>query len=229
MKIAEQIYGYLWQGRGNNCNSFILTGKKTVLFDPGHIRNEFRESCLDILAGEMKADGLRLEDVDLILCTHAHPDHMEAAGVIREESGAQVALHRQDEFFIDAIEQRYAAAGITELPSMKPDFYLQEGELELGLEETERIEVIHTPGHSPGSVCFYLPELQLLVTGDTVFENSIGRSDLPGGDMNELGESVARLSRLDAVELLLPGHMGYISGKEKINRNFDIIRRMFFG
>lgn len=229
MQIDDKIYGYLWRGRGNNCNSFLLKGKKTVLFDPGHIQNELRENCLDILSRELKADGIQLEDIELILCTHGHPDHIEAAGVIREQSGALLALHRQDEFIIDAMEQRYAAAGAGEMPSIKPDFYLQDGELELGLGETEQVTVIHTPGHSPGSVCFHLPGLNALITGDTVFQDSIGRSDLPGGDMNELGESVARLARLDSVELLLPGHMGFIRGAENVSRNFDRIKTFFFG
>lgn len=229
MKISETVYGYPWRGRGNNCNSYLLKGEKTVLFDPGHIYNEFRESGFETLTRQLSADGFALEDLDLILCTHGHPDHVEAVGMARERSGAQFAIHRQDEFILEVLEQRYAASAGKEMPSLKPDFYLQEGELEVGSGEKELIRVIHTPGHSPGSVCFYIPRLKVLITGDTVFENSIGRSDLPGGDMDDLEQSVAKLAGLEDVELLLPGHMGFVSGAESVKRNFERIRRAFFG
>lgn len=229
MLIDDQIYWYPWQGRGNNCNSYLIKGKKTILVDPGHIYNEFRESCLEILVRQMGADGLRLEEVELILCTHGHPDHVESAGIVREKSGALLAVHRQDDFILEVLEQRYAAVAGKEMPTLKPDFYLGEGELNIGQAEPEQIRVIHTPGHSPGSACFYLPERKTLITGDTVFVNSIGRADLPGGDMDTLGESVAKLAATDGVELLLPGHMDYLAGEEKIRQNFDRIRRIFFG
>lgn len=229
MQIAEKIYAYPWRGRGNNCNSYLFKGEMAVLFDPGHIYNELGESGFELLVRQLAADGFALEDVDLVLCTHGHPDHVEAAGLAREKSGARLALHQQDEFILEALQQRYAAAAGQELPDLKPDFYLQEGDLELGQGEKDLIRVIHTPGHSPGSVCFYLPEDKALISGDTVFENSIGRSDLPGGDMEELEQSVARLAALEEVELLLPGHMGYISGSDNVRRNFARIRRAFFG
>ena len=229
MQISDKIYGYPWRGRGNNCNSYLFKGEKTVLFDPGHIYNEFRESGSDNLARQISADGFKLEEIELILCTHGHPDHVESAGLARERSGAKLAIHRQDEFILEVLEQRYAAAAGKEIPSLKPDFYLQEGALELGTGEKDIIRVICTPGHSPGSVCYYLPQHKVLITGDTVFESSIGRSDLPGGDMNELKQSVAKLAALEDVELLLPGHMGFVSGRDNVRRNFERIRQAFFG
>lgn len=228
MKFSEQIYWYPWQGSGNNCNSILFAGKKIILIDPGHIYNEFRESCLDALTRQLTADGFSLEQVELILCTHGHPDHVEAAGMVRAKSGAQFALHRQDEFILEVLEQHYAATAGKEMPSLKPDFYLQEGDLDLGLDEAEQITVYHTPGHSPGSVCFYLPHLKTLITGDTVFQNNIGRADLPGGDMGELEESVVKLAGIEDVELILPGHMDYLSGRENVQRNYERIRRFFF-
>jgi len=229
MRIKGQIYSYPWRGRGNNCNSYLFAGSKKVLFDPGHIVNEFREGCFNHLEKQIEADGFDLKTVDLILCTHGHPDHVEASGLVREKSGAQLAVHRQDEFILNVLEQRYNTVATAGAPSLKPDFYLQEGELELGGAEGDLIRVIHTPGHSPGSVCFYLPEFKTLITGDTIFENSIGRSDFPGGNINELEQSVQKLAALEDVDLLLPGHMGHISGVENVRRNFDRIRRTFFG
>ncbi len=230
MQLTEHLYWYPWQGRANNCNSIILKGKQTILFDPGHMYNELNESCLDQLIQDMSADGISINDVDLILCTHGHPDHAESAGTIREQNGTRFGVHRDDEFILDAIARHYAAQKGRELPSLKPDIYLDEGKLDLGPvnSEADHIEVLHTPGHSPGCVCFHLPEHKALISGDTIFEGSIGRADLPGGDMNTLGQSVEKLSRLEGVEFLLPGHMGYIKGAAGVERNLEQIKRFFF-
>ena len=89
------------------------------------------------------------------------------------------------------------------------------------------IEVLLTPGHSPGSICLYLEEQKILVSGDVVFAGSVGRTDFPGGSPSLLRQSVDRLSQLD-VEYLVPGHsteMGNILvGKEKVNHNFYTIK-----
>ncbi len=230
MQLTEHLYWYPWQGRANNCNSILLKGKQTILFDPGHIYNELNENCLDQLIRDMSADGIKIDDVDLILCTHGHPDHVEAVGTIREQNGARFAVHSNDEFILDAILKHYAAQKGRELPSLKPDYYLEEGKLDLGPvnSQGDQIEVLHTPGHSPGCVCFFLPEHKTLVSGDTIFEGSIGRADLPGGDMHTLGQSVEKLSRLEGVELLLPGHMGHVTGETAVKQNFDQIKRFFF-
>jgi hydroxyacylglutathione hydrolase len=231
MQLTEQLFWYPWQGRANNCNSYLLKGKQTILFDPGHIYNEMNESCLEILTREMAADGFEITAIDLVLCTHGHPDHVESAGLIRNQSGARFAIHQADQFIIDAITQHYASNTGKELPSLKADFYLQEGLLDTGAVngESEKIEVLHTPGHSPGCVCFYLPDYKALVSGDTIFEGSIGRTDFPGGSMELIGQSVDKLALLEGVELLLPGHMGCVTGAAAVKNNFAQIKRYFFG
>ncbi len=230
MQLTEQLYWYPWQGRANNCNSCLFKGEKTILFDPGHIRNEFNENCFEMLTGQMAADGFKITDIDLVICTHGHPDHVEAVGKIREQSGARFGIHRDDQFILEALAQHYAAQTGQQLSSLEPDFYLEEGDLDPGSGngQNSRIKVIHTPGHSPGCVCFHLLEEKALISGDTIFEGSIGRADLPGGDMHTLGQSVEKLSRLEDLELLLPGHMGYISGNAGIRSNIEQIKRFFF-
>ncbi len=231
MQLTEKLYWYPWQGRANNCNSYLYKGDVTILFDPGHINNDFNENCFETLTRKMAEDEFNLKDIDYILCTHGHPDHVESAGLAREKSGAKLGLHKDDQFIIDAITGHYASQGGKELPSLKPDLNLEEGELELknGSGQGENVIIYHTPGHSPGCVCLYLPSEKALVCGDTVFEGSIGRADLPGGNMETLGQSIEKLSRLQDIELLLPGHMGYVSGAAAVSSNFTQIKRFFFG
>jgi len=122
----------------------------------------------------------------------------------------------------------YKLFGIS-APQFTPLFHLQEGALDLG-DDGFQVQVILTPGHSPGSVCLYLPEKKILITGDVIFFMSIGRTDFPGGDMLQLRNSIEKLSTLD-VECIVPGHNtdpnGIISGRDRVKRNFEAIQ-MFF-
>ncbi|MFO8192723.1 MAG: MBL fold metallo-hydrolase [Bacillota bacterium] len=228
MKLTDKLYFYPWRGNANNCNSYLFKGEKIILFDPGHIVNEFNEDCLESLVDSLDQDGFDVSDIDLILCTHGHPDHVEAVSVLRAESDALVGLHKDDEFIVEAIAKRHHSNTGEEL-NLKPDFYLEEGPLNLGAEGgSDHIEVYHTPGHSPGGVCFHLLDEKALISGDTVFDGSIGRSDLPGGDMAALGRSIEKLSKLENIELLLPGHMGIVTQGKNVRGNFEQIKRYFF-
>lgn len=228
MKLTEKLYGYFWQGNGNNCNTYLYAGKKNILIDPGHIQNEFRTNCLEILLASMSADGFTPENVDLILCTHSHPDHCEAAAELQNKLALPMAMHRDEEEYMANLSRYFEqmTGTRTELPRI--DIYLQEGELELGTDETEKIQAILTPGHSPGSLSYYFPGEQAVVTGDAVFYGSIGRTDFPGGSLKVLGESINKLAALPDVEWLLPGHMQAVKGKQNVENNYRMIRQMFF-
>ncbi len=226
MQLTEKIYGYFWQGQGNNCNSYLFAGEKLVLIDPGHIRNEFRENCLEMLKQGLSNDGFALEDIEMVLLTHGHPDHSEAAAAIKEQNQTPVALHGDEEEHMIMLARLFEQMAGKKPAHPEVDIYLQEGDLELG--DSDVAQVISTPGHSPGSVSFYFPAEKALVTGDAVFSGSIGRTDFPGGSMRTLGQSIRKLSELDDVEWLLPGHMQAVKGKEQVKRNFSLIERMFF-
>ncbi len=225
MHLQGKIYAYPWRGHGNNCNTYLLAGEKNVLVDPGHIRNEFRESCLETLEKELAEDGFNWENIDIILCTHGHPDHFESAGTVRDKSGARVFLFKEEEPLLDAMARMFRERYGDNAPELSTDVLLDEGQLELG---DIALEVIHTPGHSPGSACFYFPAENVLISGDTVFRGSIGRTDLPGGDMGSMKSSVDKLANLSGVELLLPGHMDPVKGEEEVKRNFMSIKTFFF-
>jgi len=222
MHLTDSVYWYPWEGMGNNCNTYLITGEKNVLVDPGHVRNEMGERCLDKLQNRMQADGFDLEDISLVLCTHSHPDHCEAAGTIAQMNNARVAMHYEEENIMEAISRMFRTQPI------EPDFLLQEGELEVGEKDKRVFQVIHTPGHSPGSVSFFLPEEGALISGDAVFRGSIGRTDLPGGDIKALGRSIDKMTQLQGVRWLLPGHMDLVEGEVNVNRNLSTIKHFFF-
>ncbi|MEW5919691.1 MAG: MBL fold metallo-hydrolase [Bacillota bacterium] len=228
MQLTGKIYCYPWKGNGNNCNTYLYAGTKTLLIDPGHIRNEFRVHCLEMLLKAMAADGFTPDRLDLILCTHSHPDHCEAAAELQEKYSLSVAMHRNEETYMANLSRYFERMTGARARLPRIDIYLQEGELELGTEETEQVQLLLTPGHSPGSLSFYFPGEQALVTGDAVFYGSIGRTDFPGGSLQVLGESVDKLAALTDVEWLLPGHMQIVRGREQVKNNYRMVKQMFF-
>jgi len=108
------------------------------------------------------------------------------------------------------------------IEAIQPDFLLKEGELTL---DQTQLWVIHTPGHSTGSICLYWPEENGLFTGDLVFQSGFGRTDLPGGNSEQLKASIQKVAELD-VKWLLPGHGNIISSTSEVKANFDQISQM---
>lgn len=226
MQITEKIFGYLWRGSGNNCNTYLFAGEKTILFDPGHIQNELGERCLEKLLAGMDQDGFNIEQLDLILCTHSHTDHCEAAVALKAEKDIPLAMHEAEEGHMETIARFFMQMTGKKPALPRIDIYLREGELEIG--EKDKLQILHTPGHSPGSLSFYFPGERALITGDAVFYGSIGRTDFPDGDLETLGQSVQKLDRIKEVDWLLPGHMQPVHGQTAIQENYQLIRRLFF-
>ena len=210
MKILDGLYGFIWQSPSeNNCNSYFIDGAKKILIDPGH-RHLFQHVKRGLAQIEATP-----EQIDVVLVTHGHPDHLEMVGSFGPAT--QWAMSRIDYEFV----MKYIGSHM-KLPD--PTFFLQEGDLVIG---DKAFRVILTPGHSPGSICLYWPEKKVLFTGDVVFSQSIGRTDLPGGSGKQLKESISRLAELD-VEVLCPGHGDVVAGRENVKKNFKLIRDFWF-
>jgi len=224
MKLTENLYAYIWKGSDNNCNSYlfanILSDKKHILVDPGHIITPYLgEPAFEILVKEIEKDGLRIEDIGLILLTHAHEDHVESAWKFKERSGALIALHKDEV----SLNQMFGGGKI--------DLQLEEGELKLSKPLIDKVEILKTPGHSSGEISIYWPAKKALAVGDVVFFRSTGRVDLPGGSAEMLKKSIERLSTLDVQYLLCGhayGHPGVFQDKEAIRQNFEFIKEEFW-
>jgi hydroxyacylglutathione hydrolase len=234
VNLLENLYCYIWRGMGNNCNTSVFTNvlpgnKPHVIIDPGHIINESREECYSSLEKAMADDNIKVEDIGLIINTHSHPDHCQSNELIVDKSGAQVTLSKEEDDFRNTIGiSLYRAFGLKP-PRFTPSFHLKEGDVDLG-KNGFKLNVMLTPGHSPGSVCLYWADKKVLITGDVVFFMSVGRTDFPGGDTAMLKKSIDRLATLD-VEYIVPGHntepKGIIRGKDLIKRNFEAVQDFF--
>lgn len=143
-------------------------------------------------------------DPELIILTHCHFDHTCAASAIADVTGALIAIHEQDARLLG---DDYATVSVLfgeDAPQITPDILLHGGET---FESNDSLlEVIHTPGHTPGSICIYESGTGSLFSGDTIFpDGGIGRCDL-GGDISNLVHSIELLTSLD-VAVLYPGHL----------------------
>lgn len=219
MKLFKDLYTYPWQDPyENNCNTYVITGKKTVLIDPGHRR------FLESLFARMEEDRISADTIDLLIVTHSHPDHLEGAEAFQDR-GLKVAMSRGEVNYLQGSGKYLYEMMGQRVPRIRFDFYLKEGELQV---EDKAFEIYETPGHSPGSLSIYWPKRKALFTGDVIFSGGIGRTDFPEGDPDVLARSIERLSRLD-IEILLPGHGEIIMGKAEVLENFEVIRQSFFG
>ncbi len=179
------------------CNCSVLAcadTKEAVVVDPG---GDF-DKILDVL---------RHYDLTVkwIVHTHAHLDHIYATREVKEETGATIGLHRDDLFLYDGFVMQARMFGWQPRQVLPVDTYYVHGDrLSFG---KLSVEVLHTPGHTPGSCCFQLAGEPLLLSGDTLFEGSVGRTDLPGGDFPTLERSIkSRLYTLDPDIKVIPGH-----------------------
>lgn len=220
MELTPQLHAFLWTAtQVNNCNTYLIrSAEKTVLIDPGHA------AYFDHVSGGLHRLGLAIADIDLIVCTHAHPDHIEA---VRLFAGAPAlfALHRAEWDLVEAMAPVLKTAMNFEWEDFTPDLFITEGTLRVGDIE---LAIHHTPGHSPGGVCLHWPAENALFSGDLVFSGGLGRTDLPGGDGEQLKSSIRRMSRLGSA-WLLPGHGELVAGTEAVAANFARVENAWFG
>jgi glyoxylase-like metal-dependent hydrolase (beta-lactamase superfamily II) len=154
--------------------------------------------CLAWIADELAERGWTLK---LIVSTHGHWDHIGDNAAVAAHTGADIAVHPHDR---DRLENPQPLWAPFEIPPSVPAVELVEGgEIRFG---ELRLTVLHTPGHTEGSVCLLSADDGLLLSGDTLFAGGWGRVDLPGGDPAAMVESLGRLTTLEDRTAVLPGH-----------------------
>ena len=217
MKINENLYMYPEQGM-MDCNTYVIPGKPGIIIDPGNPR------FLPGLIRAMNQDGIKPEDIGMVLNTHLHADHCGANEDFKKISGATIALHPAQKANYDTVVGDAARFFGAEPDDFTEDTVLDGDTLTVNSLE---IKMIPAPGHSPDSVCYFLINDRLLVCGDVIFQMNVGRSDLPGGSSEQLKASIESLAALDPAGLF-PGHMGPVIGDDKVKENFKFIRSNIF-
>jgi glyoxylase-like metal-dependent hydrolase (beta-lactamase superfamily II) len=207
------------------CNCTLLAdldAGTAIVIDPGLDGPTGKGSAY--LLARLQAVGVRLTQ---IIITHAHIDHVGGALALKQATGAPIWMHQADLPLLTMMEEQAEwLGGIAPPPVAPPDASAEDG-VRLGL-ETFPAEVLHTPGHTPGSICLWfapLPEASahgLLIAGDTLFAGSIGRTDLPLGDDRLILRSIqARLLPLPEATHVVPGHGGETTiGRERERNPF---------
>jgi glyoxylase-like metal-dependent hydrolase (beta-lactamase superfamily II) len=179
-----------------NCSLiWDMTTKEAVFVDPG--------GDIDKLLGALAHFGLTLKRIWL---THGHLDHAGAAAELRDRTSVAVeGPHKDDQFWLDQIESSAARYGLAGARNVTPDRYLEDGEeLEFG---GVKFGVVHTPGHTPGHVVIYNREGKIAFVGDVLFAGSIGRTDFPRGNHEQLIRSITeKLWPLGSDMRFVPGH-----------------------
>lgn len=203
--LAHHVVGPL------QCNCYIVgdrAAKEAIVIDPG--------DDADAIADSLAEQRLR---VTAIVATHAHFDHIVAAGRLRELTGAPFYLHKEDGPILDWMQASGRMFLGIELPP-PPDVDRDASEGEILTAGSARLEVLHTPGHSPGSISLIANEA--VFSGDTLFAGSIGRTDLPGGDTQALLDAVReKLFLLEDDMPVYPGHGPSTTlGEEKLYNPF---------
>lgn len=178
---------------GVNC--YILgceDTKEAAIIDPGDNADE--------IIKVIHEEGL---NPGFIINTHAHFDHVGGVKTIQEHFKIDFFLHKEDLFLIDNVSEQATAFGLNPIPKPEVDKFVNNGDkISLG---NKVINVIHTPGHSPGCVCYHIDNN--VFVGDTMFAGSIGRTDLPGGSYETLINSIKkRLFPLGDSTIVYPGH-----------------------
>jgi glyoxylase-like metal-dependent hydrolase (beta-lactamase superfamily II) len=179
------------------CNCTLLGDEdaaEAVIIDPGDEVGRIYRRLADL--------GLKLKQ---ILVTHGHIDHVGGALKLKHLTGAPIFLNENDLPLLKMMEEQAAWVGVPTPDVSAPDVSLTDG-LRVGLDRYPA-EVLHTPGHTQGSVCLHFEPLKMVIAGDTLFSGSIGRTDLPGGNPRQIIDSIeTRLLPLADDTRVLPGH-----------------------
>jgi len=196
---------------GSYCSNCYIVGsessKEAAIIDPGAEFNKIDNKINEL--------GVKPK---IIILTHAHGDHIGAVKELVEKYGTKVYIHEEDAQALINSKTNFSKVLFGKDISVKPDVLLKDGdEIQLG---DLKFEIIHTPGHTRGGICIKVGNI--MMTGDTLFNNSIGRTDFPGGSFEEIIDSIQeKIFKYDEDIIIYPGHNSPSTIKsEKLNNPF---------
>jgi hydroxyacylglutathione hydrolase len=198
------------------CNCSIIgdeTTREAMVIDPG-------DDIEDMLALVRKHN----LQVKQIVITHAHIDHVGGAMKLRAATGAPILLNENDYALLKMMDVQAAWIGVPPPGEVKIDQAVTTGDMvKAGVHQAS---VLHTPGHTEGSICLYFPAEKKMIAGDTLFAGSIGRTDLPGGSMQKIMESLhGTVMVLPDETVVVPGHGPITTIGDERERNPFLVRR----
>jgi glyoxylase-like metal-dependent hydrolase (beta-lactamase superfamily II) len=196
-------------------NVYLIGQDKYLVIDTG-LKAQY-------LANALQKSNIQIENLEQIVLTHSHIDHIGGLNKLVEYTSANVSIHETEAIYVEEGDKRATAAAVfsVQLQGTPINSKLREGDI-IKWDEFS-FQVLHTPGHSCGSICLYEENKRILFSGDTVFAHgSFGRTDLPpGGDSKDLVNSLQRLADLD-IEILAPGHMDVVNnGQMHITKSYE--------
>lgn len=194
-------------------NTYIVSDetKEALIIDPGCYENEEREELDNfILENGLKIVGL--------VNTHCHIDHVFGNAYVKKKYDVSLTIHKEDEATLRSVEVYAPAYGFQNYENSQADAFFEEGDL-VSFGNSE-LEVLFTPGHAPGHVVLFNKEQKICIGGDVLFDGSIGRTDLPGGDYDTLIDSIRKKMFLLADDTVVyPGHGGETTIKKEKESN----------
>jgi glyoxylase-like metal-dependent hydrolase (beta-lactamase superfamily II) len=208
-----QIQGFTFNPFSENTYVLYDETKECVIIDPGCYDNNERQELADFIKSE------ELKPVKL-LNTHCHVDHVVGNTFVAKKYNIGLEIHKEDLQMLHSLPQVSHLYGLNTEESVEPTNFLNEGDkIKFGNSE---LEILFTPGHSPGSICFVSKEDKFIIGGDVLFHGSIGRTDLPGGDHEGLINNIkTKLFSLEDDFVVFSGHGEQTSiGFEKKHNQF---------
>jgi len=194
MKITPEIF--LLDGAEPDSNVFCINNE--IMVDCGS--GFYVQETLD----QMAEYGLNPKKITTIIITHAHFDHCGAANKWKKITKAKILVHENDKEALETGKGTMAEEFEVKYKEVKLDGILKEGDaIKTG---NYIFKILHTPGHTPGGICLWDEKNKILVSGDTLFLDGVGRTDFEGGNENELKKSIQKIKKLGDIDILLPGH-----------------------
>ncbi|MDW3208585.1 MAG: MBL fold metallo-hydrolase [Reichenbachiella sp.] len=201
-------------------NTYVLYDetKEAIIIDPGCYEQAEKDELTDFIeTNELK--------VVKLINTHCHIDHVFGNAFVKKKYGVTLTIHKEDEATLKSVEVYAPAYGFQNFENTEAEEFFDEGDqIKFG---NSTLDIFFTPGHAPGHVVLVNQEQNICIGGDVLFDGSIGRTDLPGGDFDTLIKSIhEKVFALEDETVVYPGHGGTTTvGKEKVSNPFCALSR----